>query len=186
MPTPYSAPVSGWFLVRSAGRPVLGTAWRTKRGQQVSDDIQALDAVLANLPAPVSTIVRPAISGRAPLLLWSGDCGSSGVPNGSPPPSESAAAPDSLVVPPWMDPGLYDPSESYATIAATVACCKDCLVRVTEVQRVAVMIGKSTGAEKNLWTVVEHRLRGRKNFERKEGGLYRWLLFDDQAQAAPA
>ena len=154
--------------------------------QKNSGHIQALDAILADFDAPVPTIVRPAISGRAPLLLWAGDCGSSGVPNGSLSPSEPAVAPDSLNVPLWMDLGLYDASESYATLAATVARCKDGLVRVTEVQRVAVMIGKSTGAEKNLWTVVEHRLRGHKDFEKLEGGLYRWTLFDDQAHAAAA
>lgn len=147
------------------------------------DWIQAAELVIAGLRSSTSVgqsiPVHPKPSSfSVSEPASSGNCGGSVSSAGPSLPSASSGA---LV---WMDASLYDPGESYAQLAVKVARFNNGCVRVTDMQKIVVLIGKSGSESKNLWCIVNSRLRGHRDFEKVGPGLYQWKPFSPE-QALP-
>ena len=145
--------------------------------------IQAAELVIAGLRSSTTSSQsvpenpKPCVV-SVPVSASSRDCVGA-VPSTGPSSSKASSG-----EPVWMDPGLYDPGESYAQLAVKAARFNDGTVRVTDVQKIVVLIGKSGSESKNLWCIVNSRLRGHRDFEKVGPGLYQWKPFSPE-QALP-
>lgn len=156
------------------------------KGKDLARQKQAAEVVLAGIDGAALIIspdaVVPELSGSSVS-----DDGAFGATEGPAQMVEPSAVPSVPDVEAWLDPDLYDCSQSYTVIATVVARHKKGSVRVTEVQQVAEVIGKHRGSAGNLWSTINNRLRDHKDFRKVDGGVYEWLLFSpDEALPATA